>query len=75
MMKLVAGECKVICFIEFSIQIYTFQVFYYFEGLLCLDFETTNKSMRTNTAVFGTMKTSKYHCKLASGWWSHRNQF
>lgn len=28
MMKLVAGECKIICLIEFSVQIYTFQVFY-----------------------------------------------
>lgn len=27
MMKLVAGECKIIYLIEFSIQIYTFQVF------------------------------------------------
>lgn len=27
MMKLVAGERKIICLIEFSIQIYTFQVF------------------------------------------------
>lgn len=45
-----------------------------FEVLLCLDFEAINESVRA-TAVFGTMKTSKYHCKLASGWWSHRNQF
>lgn len=74
-MKLVADECKIIWFIEFfNTKLHFPGVLCCFEVLLCLDFETINKSIRA-TAVFGAMKTSKYHCKLASGWRSHRNQF